>query len=277
VRPILPAGPYRTLTSPEGASFPYYVIPFDKDRSCEGPQTRDYLLANLSGATDLFVFSHGWNTDWREATKGYEKFITGFQELRVKHNLALPDNYKPVLVGIFWPSQAMAWFESERGPGFAAANPAEQDEAASALHATLREIAANLPPERRERFHALAQSEKLAEGEDRELAELLATVISGDEDAEAGTTQAPCADDLLAAATSLETPEPRLRGSRHRGRHGCGRGAGCSGRARRDLQASRVLSWLFLISSRPSLRADIVTRTASCARLLSTDKKRSKR
>ena len=147
----------------------------------------------------------------------------------------------------------------------------------SALHATLREIAANLPPERRERFHALAQSEKLAEGEDRELAELLATVISGDEDAEAGTTQAPCADDLLAAATSLETPEPRLRGSRHRGRHGCGRGAGCSGRARRDLQASRVLSWLFLISSRPSLRADIVTRTASCARLLSTDKKRSKR
>ena len=104
----LPAGPYRTLTMPNGVAFPYYVIPFDKDGVCEGPATREHLLTHLAGVTDVFLFSHGWNNDWKAATKRYESFITGVQSLRTKHNLRLPDPYRPLLVGIFWPSQAMA-------------------------------------------------------------------------------------------------------------------------------------------------------------------------
>jgi hypothetical protein len=208
--PTLPAGPYRTLSTPEGDTFPYYVIPFDKDGICEGPQTQAHLLASLVGVTDIFVFSHGWNNDWTAATARYESFIKGFQQLRVAHSLALPAPYRPLLVGIFWPSQAMAWFDSETGPDFAAAAPAEQDAAANELHASLRERAAELPPDKRERFHALAQSRKLAKGEDQELASLLAGILRGKKDDEAGTDTAADAADLLASAASFETPEPDL-------------------------------------------------------------------
>lgn len=204
----LPAGPYRTLSSPEGGSFPYYVIPFDESGGCEGPQTREHLLANLTGVTDVFVFSHGWNNDWSAATRRYESFIAGFQQMRLKHNLALPDGHNPLLVGILWPSQSMAWFDSETGPSFAAANPVEQDATTSELHASLREMAAELPLGKRERFHTLARSETLAVGEDQELAELLASMLSSGRDTEAGTATAPDAEDLLTAAASLETPEP---------------------------------------------------------------------
>jgi hypothetical protein len=208
--PTLPAGPYRTLPTPEGGSFPYYVIPFDKDGICEGPQTRAHLVANLAGVTDIFVFSHGWNNDWSAATSRYESFIKGFQQLRATHTLALPAHYKPVLVGIFWPSQTMAWFDSETGPDFAAIDPAEQNAAADQLHGALHEMAAELPPSKRDRFHALAQAKTLAKGEDQELASLLAGILQGKEDSEAGTNTAPNATDLLAAAASFETPEPDL-------------------------------------------------------------------
>ena len=109
--PMLPVGPYRTLRTAEGAEFPYYVIPFDKDGTCEGPQTRADLLAHAQDYSDIFVFSHGWNNDWTVATGRYEHFMNGFIELRRRHQLPVPATYAPLLVGIFWPSQALAWFE----------------------------------------------------------------------------------------------------------------------------------------------------------------------
>lgn len=206
----LPVGPYRFLPTPEGGHFPYYVMPYDKDGVCEGPQSQAHLLANLPGVTDLFVFSHGWNNDWTAATTRYESFITGFQQLRTAHSLVLPDHYKPLLVGVFWPSQAMTWFESETGPEFAATGTAQEAAATSELHAALREIAAQLPPDKRQRFHTLAQSRRLEKGQDQELADLLAGMLQGTQDTEAGTDSAPAAADLLAAAASFETPEPDL-------------------------------------------------------------------
>ena len=35
----LPAGPYRVLQTGEGEPLPYYVLPFDADGVCNGPQT----------------------------------------------------------------------------------------------------------------------------------------------------------------------------------------------------------------------------------------------
>jgi len=188
-------------------SFPYYVLPFDKNGVCEGPQTKTHLLEHLAGVTDVFVFSHGWNNNWSVATKRYEDFIRGFQRLRKKYQLPLPDPYKPLLVGIFWPSEAMDWFDSETGPQFAGGQPAT-DDAANDLLASLRDMAAELPEANRARFHELVQSAELAEGEDRELASLLASILAGADDDEAGTLAAPTATDLLTAAASLETPEP---------------------------------------------------------------------
>lgn len=203
---MLPAGPYRTLKTVEGEEFPYYIIPFDKDGRCEGPQTREHLINAAKGYSDIFLFSHGWNNDWKTATARYESFIKGFQGLRKQHGLPMPADYKPLLVGIFWPSQAMAWFNSETGPGFAGDDPEAQDEAAQVLNETLRDVAAALPDERRIRFYELAQSQSLDEAEAMELATMLAAVTSADD--EGVRPDAPSALDLLAAASALETPEP---------------------------------------------------------------------
>lgn len=203
---MLPAGPYRILTTVEGDTFPYYIIPFDKDGRCEGPQSRDHLIRAAVGYSDIFLFSHGWNNDWKAATSRYESFIKGFQGLRKQHGLEMPFGYKPLLVGIFWPSQALAWFDSETGPTFASDDPAAQDEASAILNETLRDVAVSLPEERRTRFYELAQAERLNKTEALELATMLAAVTSADD--EGVSPDAPNAQDLLAAAASLEAPEP---------------------------------------------------------------------
>ena len=140
----IPIGPYRTLRLPEGGEFPYYIIPFDKHGYCEGPKTEEHLHDHSAGYSDIFLFSHGWNNDWTAATNRYESFITGVQSLRHQHGLPVPPAYKPLLVGVFWPSQALSWFESETGPGFAAADPGAQDQAANELSQTLRDISSDL-------------------------------------------------------------------------------------------------------------------------------------
>jgi hypothetical protein len=203
----LPAGPYRTLTTPEGDAFPYYIMPFDADGVCTGPQTRAHLLGHLQGVTDIYLFSHGWNNDWTAATTRYEEFIKGFQALRSAKALVMPPNYKPLLVGVFWPSQSLTLFESETGPGFAAAG-AKQDAEVAAMQGLLTDIAAQLPSTSRARFHELASAAVLNTGESRELADLLAGALEGVADTEAGAALAPTAEDLLASADALSAPEP---------------------------------------------------------------------
>lgn len=203
---MLPAGPYRTLTSAEGIPFPYYVIPFDKDGTCEAPQTRAHLLAHARDYSDIFLFSHGWNNDWTVATQRYEHFINGVVALRKTHDLPVPPDYKPMLVGIFWPSQALAWFERETGPAIAGGDPAAPDTATAESAGALRDIASSLPAASRARFYALAQATELAAADAIELARMLASIAA--EDDEAGAVDAPSAEDLLAAAAAYSNPEP---------------------------------------------------------------------
>jgi hypothetical protein len=202
----IPAGPYRTLTTVEGNAFPYYVVPFDAEGLCAGPLTQQHLLEHCAGHSDIFVFSHGWNNDWSVATERYQHFIAGFQEQRRKLNLPVPADYKPLLVGIFWPSQALAWFDSEVGPGFAAGDPAGQDADAERSSRLVADIAAALPGDRRARFFELAQAKSLNETEARELAAILASILGGDD--ESGDTKPPSAHDLLTAAAAFAEPEP---------------------------------------------------------------------
>src|SRR5689334_2117888 len=57
-------GPVRTVAGLGGAGVPFYVIPFEKRGVCVGPQSRDMLTEEARQATDIFVFSHGWNNVW---------------------------------------------------------------------------------------------------------------------------------------------------------------------------------------------------------------------
>lgn len=204
--PMIPVGPYRTLQTPEEVAFPYYIIPFDKDGRCEAPRTFDHLVANAPGHSDIFLFSHGWNNDWSAATARYEDFIKGVMKLRADRALPVPANYRPLLVGIFWPSQALEWFDSERGPDIAAADPATQDKTVAVSRDLLQDIAAGLRPEERGRFYELAQSDQLEPAEAAELAAMLAKLVGGDDEAAIGGP--PSAEDLLAAASAMTAEEP---------------------------------------------------------------------
>lgn len=204
--PMIPVGPYRTFQTPEGVAFPYYIIPFDKDGRCEGPRTFDHLIANAAGQSDIFLFSHGWNNDWSAASARYEDFISGFMKLRADRALPVPANYRPLLVGIFWPSQALEWFDSEQGPDIAVADPARQDKTVSISRDLLHDIATGLRPEGRGRFYELVQSDQLELAEATELAVILAKLVGGDDEGVIGGP--PSAEDLLAAASAMTTDEP---------------------------------------------------------------------
>ncbi len=193
---------------PDGGQFPYYIIPFDRDGQCEGPQTQEHLVEAAADYTDLFLFSHGWNNDWTAATQRYEDFIRGVQALRQKFRLPSPPPYRPLLAGIFWPSEALSWFESETGPKIAAGDPAAQDESATALSRTLRDIAADLPTSERPGFYRWIGSEKLTGNDAGMLADVLAGILASD--SEDGIARQPTAADLLAAAAALQEPEPDL-------------------------------------------------------------------
>ena len=194
----LPAGPYRSIELADGQSVPYYIIPFDKRGACIGPQTRTHLVeaAGAGGFTDIFLFSHGWNNDWSVATGRYEQFLKGYMEMRASHDLAMPAGYKPLLVGIFWPSTALVFGESEKGPGIAAGDPDAVDEAVAAALDEVAALAEDLGADDAARLYELAQAESLGPDEALELGEILKGVYAGADD-ELGDSDPVTAEDLV--------------------------------------------------------------------------------
>lgn len=174
-------GPYRQIDLPDGGRAPFYVIPFDKDGACTAPRTRAALISELAAnrPSHVFLFSHGWNNDWPSAMSKYEDFIAGFARMRAAHPLN-GRQFRPVLIGVFWPSAVLVRDE-ERQPAIAAGGGgAGVDDVAVAEHQTeLRMLGEQVEPQMRERFYELAQSRELDAAEASELAELLAPVWGG--------------------------------------------------------------------------------------------------
>lgn len=207
----LPAGPYRQVRLNDGSETPFYIIPFDKRGVCSGPQTRQHLIdAAKSGQyTDIFLFSHGWNNDWTVATKRYEDFLSGYLQMRRDMNLPTAADYRPLLVGIFWPSTALVFTESEKGPAIAAGDPAAVDAAVGEQLDELASLADELPPERATRLYTLAQKDLLSPDEALELAGLLEPFYNKNEDP--FEAAAPIsAQDLLAVWADAATSDADL-------------------------------------------------------------------
>ncbi len=189
--PPLAPGPLHTYALEDGADVPFYVIPFDKDGACTALQTRAYLLAAARETpfTDVFLFSHGWNNDWTVATNRYRAFYEGYSTQRRERGLPLPDPYRPLLVGVFWPSTALAFGEAERGPAMAG-GPADAD-----LRAAAEDLAEDLPEAERDRFLVLTAKDRLDTDEARELAEIACELYAGGD--EFGDEAIPSAEDVL--------------------------------------------------------------------------------
>lgn len=203
---LLP-GPYRRICLDDGTEVPYYIIPFDKRGLCDGPETRRHLLNSVREDTysDIFLFSHGWNNDWTVATKRYEDFLNGYMTMRRDHNLPMPPNYSPLLVGIFWPSTALVFGESEKGPQIAAGDPAAVDEMVAEERREIRELADELPPDQARRFYELTQKRSLTEPEALELAKI-AKVFYHEKDEEL-QLEAPLSEEEIVTLWAAASPE----------------------------------------------------------------------
>jgi predicted alpha/beta hydrolase family esterase len=180
-------GPYKTLVTADGLFVPWYVVPFDKEGRCKAPRTRTRLLEALEsgGYSHVFLFSHGWNNDWQAASERYEQFAAGFMALRKSAGLPVPANYRPLLVGVFWPSTSLVlpW---ESGPRFAGGDGARSNETkdvlADDIDRSIDALAEELPEAALQRFYELTSADRLDADDVRELAALLAPVLGADDE-----------------------------------------------------------------------------------------------
>jgi hypothetical protein len=203
-------GPYRHIHLDDGSEIPYYIIPFDKHGLCDGPETRHHLLDSVKKGTysDIFLFCHGWNNDWTVATKRYEDFIGGYMNMRCQYNLPMPANYRPLLVGVFWPSTSLVFGERETGPQIAATDPALVDAGVSEERQVVRELADELPVDQAKRFYELTQQTSLNEAEALELAGI-AKVFYRDQNEEL-QLQAPITEAEILTLWAAAAPETEL-------------------------------------------------------------------
>lgn len=117
---MLTAGPFSTLPSAEGLHVPLYLISFDEEGKCTSPQMLEALHADARSGkySDIHIYSHGWNNVFQEALRHYTDFFTEYFELRRKQKMPA-EHYRPLLVGIIWPSTAFL-SDDEVGPRIAA-------------------------------------------------------------------------------------------------------------------------------------------------------------
>ncbi|MDE8668414.1 hypothetical protein PY310_07450 [Pseudarthrobacter sp. H3Y2-7] len=96
---------------PERPDLSYHLIHYDKngDELPEGTDklgstaARSALAAPGSGITDVFLLSHGWNSDVEGAMQQYDAWLTMSRETRPS-NLGRP--FSPLIIGVHWPSKA---------------------------------------------------------------------------------------------------------------------------------------------------------------------------
>lgn len=176
----LSGGPYWHVDVGNGMTAPWYMVPFDKSGQCTAPKTRASLLADVASRkfTHVIIFSHGWNNDWESASGRYHRFLNGFQKMRRDHGLTADPAYRPLLLGIFWPSTALVlpW---ERGPRFAGhdADLSLRDAIIDQESREIDAIADMVSPGDREAFYSLVRKgAPLDEREARTLAELVLPV-----------------------------------------------------------------------------------------------------
>src|SRR5580765_5655346 len=121
-------GPLRRLDLGDGVQADFYVLRYTQDGGLDSPHTERMLRDSLGPITDVYLFSHGWNNTFDDAVAQYQKFVDGYVGQR---GIARPrpPGYRPVLVGVVWPSISLVlpW---EQGPQIAAEpNPDAEDAA----------------------------------------------------------------------------------------------------------------------------------------------------
>lgn len=196
-------GPARQIQLAEGKSTDLYLLRFGSDGVLQSPQTARLAVEAARRASDVFLFSHGWNNVYADALDAYVHFAEGFIKQRQELHLPAPDGYNPVLIGVIWPS---TWFvpQRDRGPSIAGGGSEhDQDER------MLAEIAGEMPADSAMKFVELIDgSEWLDQAEAERVAELMRSALWGETDAESGSEPPDTAAVLSAWGALAELDKP---------------------------------------------------------------------
>jgi hypothetical protein len=116
----------------------YHLVAFDAQGRERPEKSGLYSHALLQEAvtaqpTDVFLFSHGWNGDVPAARRQYGKWLTAMATCAEDRAAAdaLPGGFRPLLVGLHWPSKP--WGDEELGPAAFGINAVEDSEGAAAI------------------------------------------------------------------------------------------------------------------------------------------------
>jgi hypothetical protein len=182
-----------------GRKVPLYLLQFDKKGAPTSVAARKALLdgVNTGKYRDVYVFAHGWNNDFDDSFALFQRFFDGFLTLN-----PAAGNWKPVFVGVQWPSIVLV-FPWEKGPQIAAAGAEAANADASFQKQAVEWIRGELGAADGKRFADLAAKPSLDEVEQNELARLARSAIRGDA-GELADSELPSEAELLAASRKLQ-------------------------------------------------------------------------
>jgi len=201
-----PGGPFPL----GGVELPTWIIRFDKGGICTSSETQQALSAEIDKhpkPTHIIFMSHGWNSDFSDAISQYQAFLKAFEGVVRDHPPT--GDYRPLFVGVTWPS---VWFPLDRGPRLAG-----PDSEAPARQKVLQAVAADIDgPAAQKRFAELLNKDRLSMDEVREAAALAMPSLAKVEDTEIPTAEEPLAVDHVVRAAAhvqaaIDPPQPATR------------------------------------------------------------------
>jgi|GEM_PF-653460 len=185
-------GRENTLVAHDGKSIPFYIIKFNKTGGFETETDRklaERIIQESKDYSDLFLFSHGWNNGWVEATTRYANFFEQYNKLSKEKTKVAAEGFRPLMIGVFWPSLALPRDEDLgprgvvyppiRGENTLSINTGAGTGVSDDDQQERYDAASLLEGEERERFWALTEKSLLSLEEATELAELIAPILSG--------------------------------------------------------------------------------------------------
>lgn len=247
-------GPVRSIPFGDGVSADLYLLRFDKSGRLLSPQTARLAVAAARKATDLFLFSHGWNNVYADALDAYVRFAEGFISQRRRLGLPVPDGYRPVLIGVIWPA---TWFVPDRDEGPVIAGGGTDGEQ---IERMLAEITSDMPAESATEFAELIDgAEWLDTTQAERAADLMRAALWNDEDAESRSEPPDTAAVLSAWAALTDLDQPFVEDEEEVGTIGGGptargRGAPSAERSGTDAQGDPASAGRARFSPRDALR-----------------------
>ncbi len=198
----MPVGPHERFPMIGAQTADLYLIRFGPDGQLQSPRTAEAFLAAAGQASDVFVFSHGWNNTFQAALDRYRSFITGFMAQRRAFNLTPRQGYRPVMLGVIWPSVSfvLPW---ESGPAIAAGGGESQGQSARDTDEMLSLVAGSLGEDAGNELRELLEGRDRLDADDARVAASLVAPLLGDHDPDTAA-EAPDLDDLLGIWTRLD-------------------------------------------------------------------------